>query len=357
MSESEPSGQGESMETELPEDALPLPVIWLLGKTGAGKTSLIRAITGATEAAVGNGFEACTRTSSAYDFPPDEPLMRFLDTRGLGEARYDPAEDLAACQTGSHVLVILARLDDPVQGAVAEALAALRKQKADMPVILLHTASDRITDPDTRARARAVTQSALEDAWRKPIPSLDLELSDPQTADLGDLGEKLLSVLPSVSLFMEREVAKDAEEAAYLGKRNLILRYAAAAATTGAVPMVGAASVPAVQVAMLASLASAYGITWNRSKLAMFGAALGGGVLGGQALGLLGRQAASFIPVIGQIVVPALSASWGFASSYALGRAAAYWMYQTRQGKPVDRKALHERYAQALKKTAKNEAD
>lgn len=341
---------------ERPIDDLPLPVIWLLGKTGAGKTSLIRAITGATEAAVGNGFEACTQTSAAYDFPPDEPVMRFLDTRGLGEARYDPAEDLAVCQAGSHVLLILARLDDPVQGAVAEALAALRKQKADMPVILLHTAGDRISGPDMRARARAVTQSSLQETWRAPIPSLDVDLSDPHDADLDKLAEKLLTVLPSVSLFMERQVARDAEEAAYLGKRNLILRYAAAAATTGAAPVIGAASIPAVQITMLASLATAYGITWNRSKLAMFGAALGGGVLGGQALGLLGRQAASFIPVIGQIVVPALSASWGFASTYALGRAAAYWMYQTRQGKPVDRKTLHERYAQAFKKTARDEA-
>lgn len=357
MSKSEPSGKDEILDTELPVDELPLPVIWLLGKTGAGKTSLIRAITGATEAAVGNGFEPCTRTSSAYDFPPDDPLMRFLDTRGLGEAQYNPAEDLAVCQTGSHVLLILARLDDPVQGAVSEALAALKNQKADMPVILLHTAGDRISDPEARARARAVTQSALEEAWRESIPSLDLDLSDPQKADLDGLGEKLLTVLPAVTLFMERQVAKDAEEAAYLAKRNLILRYATAAATTGAVPMVGAASVPAVQIAMLASLASSYGIKWNKSQLAVFGAALGSGVLGGQALGLLGRQAASFIPVIGQIVVPALSASWGFASSYALGRAAAYWMYQTSQGKPVDRKALHERYAQAFRKTASDDAN
>jgi len=347
----------ETSASELTLEELPVPVIWFLGKTGAGKTSLIQAITGATEAAVGNGFEPCTRTASAYDFPPNEPLMRFLDSRGLGEAHYDPTEDLAVCQSGSHVLLLLARLDDPVQGAISETLTAIRKQKAEMPIILVHTAGDRITDPEARRRAQAVTQSGFERAWGEPIPSLELVLSDPQRANLEVLCEKLLNILPSVALFLDRQVAKDEEESAFLLRRSTILRYAGSAATTGAVPMVGTASVPAVQIAMLASLASGYGIKWDRSQLALFGTALGGGVLGGQAVGLLGRQAASLIPVVGQIVVPALSASWGFASTYALGRAAAYWMHQTSSGKPVDRGVLHERYAQAFRRTTTDASD
>ena len=78
---------------EIPNVAL--PVVWLLGKTGAGKSSLVRALTEQTEAEIGNGFQPCTRSARSYDFPPDQPLVRFLDTRGLGEAGYDPAEDLA----------------------------------------------------------------------------------------------------------------------------------------------------------------------------------------------------------------------------------------------------------------------
>ena len=61
--------------------AIPVPVLWLLGKTGAGKSSLIRALTG--EAEVGEGFAPCTRTAMAYDYPPERPVMRFLDTRGV----------------------------------------------------------------------------------------------------------------------------------------------------------------------------------------------------------------------------------------------------------------------------------
>ena len=156
---------------------------------------------------------------------------------------------------------------------------------------------------------------------------------------------------------MEHQVAADAETAAFLTHRNLILRYAAAATVSGGVPVVGTASIPAVQIGMLASLAAEYSVEWDRTQIATFGAALGGGVLGGQALGLLGRQAASLVPVIGQIIVPVLSASWGFASTYALGRAAAYWMFQTSKGDKVDSQTLRARYAEAFSRTTRDATD
>ena len=74
--------------------ALPTPVFWLLGKTQSGKTSLIKALTGDSRAQIGNGLQACTRSSFVYDFPDSENcLLRFLDTRGLGEIGYDPQTD------------------------------------------------------------------------------------------------------------------------------------------------------------------------------------------------------------------------------------------------------------------------
>ena len=73
----------------------PPPVLWLLGQTQSGKTSLIRALTGSTDAEIGNGFRPCTKTARFYDFPTDAPVVRFLDTRGLGEVDYDPGSDIA----------------------------------------------------------------------------------------------------------------------------------------------------------------------------------------------------------------------------------------------------------------------
>ncbi len=61
----------------------PTPVLWLFGKTQTGKSSLVRFLTGAADAEIGEGFRPCTRYSRQYDFPTSEvPLLRFLDTRG-----------------------------------------------------------------------------------------------------------------------------------------------------------------------------------------------------------------------------------------------------------------------------------
>jgi len=40
---------------------MPAPVIWLFGKVQSGKTSIIRALTGAERAQIGGGFKPCTR--------------------------------------------------------------------------------------------------------------------------------------------------------------------------------------------------------------------------------------------------------------------------------------------------------
>src|ERR1700722_78593 len=86
---------------------LPIPVFWLFGRTQSGKTSLIKFLTGAERAAIGKGFEPCTRFSSRYQFPtPEAPLVSFLDTRGLDEPGYEPSEDLARFDSEAHVVVV-----------------------------------------------------------------------------------------------------------------------------------------------------------------------------------------------------------------------------------------------------------
>lgn len=97
---------------------MPVPVLWLLGKTQAGKTSIIRALTGSAAAEIGNGFQPCTRNSRFYDFPADIPIVRFLDTRGLGEVAYDPGDDIQYCESQAHLLVAVMKVADINQAAV-----------------------------------------------------------------------------------------------------------------------------------------------------------------------------------------------------------------------------------------------
>src|SRR5438477_1623677 len=91
----------------------PTPVFWLLGKTQSGKTSIIRYLTGADDAVIGSGFRPCTRTSRQFQFPtPDAPLLSFLDTRGVDEPGYDPAEDIAAFDPRAHLVIVTAKATD-----------------------------------------------------------------------------------------------------------------------------------------------------------------------------------------------------------------------------------------------------
>ena len=90
----------------------PVPVFWLFGKTQSGKTSIIKFLTGADDAEIGQGFRPCTRFSRQYQFPTGEaPLLTFLDTRGVDEPGYDVAEDLARFDPQAHVVIVTVKVD------------------------------------------------------------------------------------------------------------------------------------------------------------------------------------------------------------------------------------------------------
>jgi len=146
----------------------PLPTLWLLGKTGAGKSSLIQALTGSSAVEVGNGFSPCTKTSFAYNFPQDKPLLRFLDTRGLGEAHYDPSEDIKLCQRQSHVLLVVAKVEEQEQSAVLEVLSTIRKAKKIKQVLLVYTAVNTVPESE-KNRLVAYHQGAFEKSGAVPL--------------------------------------------------------------------------------------------------------------------------------------------------------------------------------------------
>ena len=115
------------------------PVVWLLGKVQSGKTSIIRELTQASDAEIGAGFARCTRTARVFDFPGEAPIIRFLDTRGLGEAEYDPASDIAFCEDRSHLLLGVVKALDLEQHALVDVVRAARQRHPDWPVVIAQT--------------------------------------------------------------------------------------------------------------------------------------------------------------------------------------------------------------------------
>ena len=118
----------------------PVPVLWLLGKTQSGKTSIIRALTGSPAAEIGNGFQPCTRTSRIYDFPATVPVVRFLDTRGLGEVDYDPEDDIRFGESQAHLLLAVMRACDLDQEVVLGVVRTVRQRHPEWPLVIVQTA-------------------------------------------------------------------------------------------------------------------------------------------------------------------------------------------------------------------------
>src|ERR1700690_2032905 len=140
----ETDGSGASTEDARQRAQAIAPVVWLLGKTGAGKTAIVAALTGDPYAEVGEGFEPCTRTATYYDVPPEAPLLRFLDTRGLGEVDYDPTKDIAWCEGQSHLLLVVMQVADPVQDTVLRVLRQACRRHPDWPVVVAQTGLHRL---------------------------------------------------------------------------------------------------------------------------------------------------------------------------------------------------------------------
>jgi uncharacterized protein (DUF697 family) len=279
--------------------------------------------------------------------------MRFLDTRGLGEATYDPAEDLQVCRDRSHVVMVVARIDDPVQGEITDALAAIHKQAPNSRIIVVHNGADLVPDAQQRFRAISQTQNLFEEATGTKLPSIETAL--PASAlgldapGIRELITLLDEIMPEVVLLLMREDLRDAERQSYANVRSRIFWYATAAGTTDVAPVVGAVAVPSIQAAMLRMLANTYGVEWTKARISEFAMALGMGIAGRFGGSYVARQLGKLVPGYGQTVGAAAAGTMSFAATFALGRAAAYYLHRVQHGKTVSRAELRALYKDALR--------
>lgn len=358
---------------------MPVPVVWLLGKTQAGKTSIIRALTGSAAAEIGNGFQPCTRSARLYDHPADAPVVRFLDTRGLGERSYDPDEDIRYCESQANLLVAVMKVADQRQEAVFEVLRTVRRRHPDWPLVLVQTGLHELYPPGAAhltpwpyadeplpQRVPADLRRALL-AQRSefgtlpgsgPTRAVAVDLTLPEDgfvpADYG-LAELWTAIEAVSSLGLhERLCADEAVRDLYARTAHQhIVGHALTAAGLGALPVVDLVSVSMVQAKLLHGLAALYGQRWDRRAISEFVALIGAGVATGWVARMLGRSVVKVIPVWGQTVGAVWGASASGASTYALGKAAVYFLARRRAGLAVDRAALRRIYDDALARGAR----
>jgi uncharacterized protein (DUF697 family) len=357
------------------------PLVWLVGKVQSGKTSIIRALTGATDAEIGEGFRACTRTARIFDFPAEAPIIRFLDTRGLGEAAYDPAADIAFCEHRAHLILAVVKALDAEQAAVVDAVRAARARHPDWPVAVAQTtlhegyasgqghvepypfADDAAAGgavPEALARALAHQRALFGDLpGSGPIRFVPIDLTRPGDGfDPPDYGREaliaaLVEVAPAAVRVALKELPGATAEADVRAANSYILGFAAAAGASDAVPVTGVVTVPVLQAAMLRQLARLYEVEWDRRSYAEFITALGTGTLLRTASTFGIRQLVKLVPVYGQTIGAATAAAASFAATYAIGKAASYYLARRRRGAAAEdvaaiyRKALRDAFGMA----------
>lgn len=352
----------------------PPPVLWLIGKTQAGKTAIIHALTGSSKAEIGNGFAPCTQRSQIYDFPPEAPLVRFLDTRGLGEVEYDPSEDIRYCEAQAHLVVAVIKAADPNQSVVFDVLREVRRRHPDWPVVMVQTGLHQLyrpgdPHPQPYPFGNAEAQAHLPSAITAPLLQQRHRLGDlsgsgrvlwvpvdftreedgfkPQLYGVDALWE---AIDQASGWALEAQLRADPEVRDHYARaaHPYILGYSATAAGLGAIPVADMALVPALQVKLLHRLARLYRLEWTRRHSSEFFGLLGAGVLAGYGMHWVGRGLVKLIPVWGQSVGAVWSASGSAAITYALGKAACEYLARKGQGLTPDPTSMRSVFKQAL---------
>ena len=378
--EAEPQAVSPPLDTERLEKIArdSAPVIWMLGKTGAGKTSVIAALTDSPHAEIGNGYVSCTRTARLFDFPQEAPLLRFLDTRGLGEAGYDPTDDLAWHETQSHLVLVVMKVSDPSQECVLEILKTIRQKHSDWPVLVVQTglhelyppnacdhpsvypfegADDGLQDPSIPRKLRNALAyqrdmfSSLKGATPVFVP-VDFTLASDgfQLPHYGKaaLIDGVLKVAPeAVRLLVRFKLEQDISGISDLRSPSLnmrILYWAAAAAAVGAAPAVGLITVPGTQAVMLSQLAKEYGVEWGVKDLSALLGMLGIAIVANQGAFFALRQ----LSKLGPWMIP-IAAAQDYAVTYALGRAACIYLQARKNDTNADAEFVKTAFLEGLK--------
>jgi uncharacterized protein (DUF697 family) len=350
----------------------PVPVVWLFGKTQSGKTTIIRYLTGADEAEIGEGFKPCTRFSRQYQFPTSEaPLLTFLDTRGLDEPGYDPAEDLARFDNLAHVLIVTVKVMDHAQENVIKHLRSIRRSR---PTILtltcLHEAYPQQQHPQPYSFEgngewfpdQQISESPFSDLHRSMAEQrrrfaglydqfvpIDITRPEDGFTDQNYGGERfkrvLLDMLPFAyrrSLETLNETTRELQE--MYARRALphIAGYSSLAATAGAIPIpwLDLLILPGIQTRMICHLAQLYGQPLGAARFLELASTLGLGLLVRQAT----RELAKFVPFAGSVAGGALAG----ASTFALGKAFCYYYQAIHQGHVPQAEDLRKYYHEQL---------
>ena len=342
---------------------LPTTEALLIGKPQAGKSSIIRGLTGVSAEIVGQGFRPHTQYTERYAYPSDDlPLLIFTDSVGLGDVNQDTqvlvqelVGDLKQENRHARILILTVKITDFATDTLRTIAQQLRNQYPDIPCLLavtcLHemypsaTVDHPAYPPDYEAvnRAFAAIQNSFNGLYDRAV-LIDFTLEEdgytPIFYGLEALTHSLAELLPEAEARTIHQLLDREETERKLGNiyrdagRRYMTAFAVIAATIAAVPLPFATMpvLTALQVSMVGVLGSLYGQTLTPSQAGGIVSAIAGGFLA-QAIG---RELIKFLPGFGSVI----AASWAAAYTWSLGEGACVYFGDLMGGKKPDPKRI-----------------
>ncbi|MBD1880727.1 GTPase [Coleofasciculus sp. FACHB-T130] len=350
---------------------LPTTEALLIGKPQAGKSSIVRGLTGVSAEIVGQGFRPHTQHTERYAYPSsDVPLLIFTDTVGLGDVNQDTQAivkelvgDLEQESRSARILILTVKINDFATDTLRQITTQLRQQYPDIPCLLAVTCLHEVYPPGTNDhpayppdyeevnRAFGAIQQAFAGVCDRSV-MIDFTLEEdgytPVFYGLEALRDTLADLLPEAEArAIYQLLDKGASE--QIGNlyrdvgRRYMLAFSIMAAAIEAVPLPFATMpvLTALQVSMVGLLGKLYGQTLSPSQA--------GGVVSAIASGFLaraiGRELIKFLPGFGS----AIAASWAAAYTWSLGEGACVYFGDLMGGKKPDPQKIQSVMQEAFK--------
>ncbi len=348
---------------------LPTTEVLLIGKPQAGKSSIVRGLTGVSADIVGQGFRPHTQHTERYVYPStDLPLLIFTDTVGLGDINQSAEDvvqelvaDLQQPTQRARIFVMTVKATDFATETLRQIVSGLRQQHPEIPCLLAITCLHEIYPdqadhppypPTFEAVQRAETEhrETLVTLWDRSV-LIDFTLEEdgysPVFYGIEALRDSLADLLPeaearAIAQLLEGGAGEEIGLLYRNAARRYITPFCIMSATLAAVPLPFATMpvLTALQVSMVGLLGQLYGQTLTRSQAGSLVSTIAGGFLA-QAVG---RELIKLIPGLGSVI----AASWAAAYTWALGEGACVYFGDIMGGKTPDPERIQAVMAEAF---------
>jgi uncharacterized protein (DUF697 family)/GTPase Era involved in 16S rRNA processing len=337
---------------------LPTTEALLIGKPQAGKSSIVRGLTGVSAEIIGQGFRPHTQNTKRYAYPSEElPLLIFTDTVGLGDIDQNTQsliaeleQELNQASQGARILILTVKINDFATETLRQVAQQLKRNHPDIPFLLAVTCLHEVYPTTTTYhpeypptyeevnRAFEAIQKDFKQFFDRAILidfTLEEDGYEPTFYGLETLTTTLAELLPeaesrTIYQLLDTNANQELGNLYRDTARRYLVAFSTIAATIAAVPLPFATMpvLTALQISLVGLLGKLYGQTLSSSQAGGIVSAIAGGFLA-QAVG---RELIKFIPGFGSLI----AASWAAAYTWSLGEGACVYFGDLMGGKKPD---------------------